>query len=236
MIVKTKTRSKKSSSVETRTLRGAGGGHGWDHRGYVSHMRLVLLAVSSTLVLASCGGERESGGACAAGLSWRGDFYAGTGRDGHRAGAPLPDGAVVPGCNDGGPHESDHKTTVRRVGGVDPLFAVWMGGTLYINSSTFPELRSHPLHRTATERRGRPRRGDNRCRVSGEALVDLGGLYLARAGQRRIRVNIAADTDVQLQRAGSGYIRDKTPIVVEGRQCVLAGDEARLWARRISPA
>jgi hypothetical protein len=81
----------------------------------------------------------------------------------------------------------------------------------------------------------RPRVKGARCRLSGRALVDFTGLYLARHGHWRVRLNLAADS-VRLQRAGSAYIRDGTPIVVEGSECKLESDEARLSARRILPA
>jgi hypothetical protein len=59
---------------------------------------------------------------------------------------------------------------------------------------------------------------------------------VARHGYWRVRLDLAADSDVRLQRAGSAYIRDGTPIVVEGSECKLEGYEARLLARRILPA
>ena len=95
---------------------------------------------------------------------------------------------------------------------MDPLFALMVGGTVYVNSATFPALPSHPLHRYYGRERKRRLTGP-RCHVRGRFGHD------GRVGAVYIRVT--PRTHVRLVRDGSGYIRDGTPVVVTGRSCHL---------------
>jgi hypothetical protein len=147
-------------------------------------------------------------------LRWHGDWYTGQGDDyGLRPGGALADKALSPACNDtDASHDEDQTVTVERVRGVDPLFAVTIGGDVYVNDATFPELRSHPLHRYYGRERLRKLKGP-RCRVRGR--FD----HRRRVGTVYIRVT--SRTKVRPVRHGSGYIRDGTPVVVTGRSCHL---------------
>ena len=146
-------------------------------------------------------------------VRWHGDRYMGQG-DAHglRSAGALADKAISPACNDtNGSHDQDRMTTAERVRGVDPLFALMVGGDVYVNDATFPVLKSHPLHRYYGQERPRKLTGP-RCRVRGR--FDRG-----RVGTVYIRVT--SHTNVRLVRHGSGYIRDGTPVLVTGRSCHL---------------
>jgi uncharacterized protein DUF6281 len=172
-----------------------------------------LLAL--TVALCACGSSRGGGeGACAPAVRWHGDWYMGQ-EHGHglRSGGALGEKALSPACNDTNhSHAEDRTTTVDRIDGVDPLFALMIGGTVYLNRATFPVLESHPLHRLYGRERLRRLTGP-RCRVRGR--LDRYG----RVGSAYVRVT--SRTDVRLQRGGSGYIREGTPIAVTGRSCHL---------------
>jgi hypothetical protein len=176
-------------------------------------VRVLLL---SALLVAVLPGTAH--GACISMLTWRGDDYVG-----HRlraaAGTGLSPQAIVPACNDAGQNDPDTKTDVRRVRGVDPRAAITTGGdTVYVNTHTFPELKSHPLHRRLHyPDRPRRRRGA-RCTVVGTAHPGPGRMFISnRHGVTY--VDVAVDTEITLRRGGIPYIATGEEISVTGRPC-----------------
>jgi hypothetical protein len=128
--------------------------------------------------------------------------------------------ATIAGCNDtNGAHEPDHRVEVRAVRGVDPLYAVFIGGDLYENTATFPELKSHPLYDGPV----RARMKGPRCRIAGRVERQFSGFSVAG----RI-VRVFTNTDVRVARA---YLPDGIPVVITGRRC----KTDLVFAERIEP-
>jgi hypothetical protein len=181
------------------------------------------------LVVCACGGSEDVGesGACAAALGWHGDSYLGSGNEGRlKPGPELGEKARFPACNDAGQRDEGTRGAVHRVEGVDPLFALMVGDDVYLNTATFPELRTHPLHDLLGRRRAAKLKGRT-CHVSGVASVRTGGLLIGG-----VSIRLVPQTDVRLQRAGSGYIPEGTRIRVTARSC----HDRFVTATRIDPA
>jgi hypothetical protein len=176
------------------------------------------------LVVCACGASSApvgESGACAAMTTFRGDVYIGIADDREFLPADEIGQATIAGCNDSnGPHEDDHQAEVRAIRGVDPLYAVFIGGELYQNSSTFPVLKSHPLY----DRPVRAKMRGPRCRIAGRAERQMNGFTVSG---RLVRV--FTNTDVRVPRA---YIPDGIPVVVTGRRC----HRDFVSAERIDPA
>ena len=170
-------------------------------------MRWLLPLV---LVVCACGGSEPEGesGACAAMTHFRGDVYVGEAdAHGFRPAEKVGE-ATIAGCNDSnGPHEGDHQTEVRAIRGVDPLYAVFIGGDLYFNGSTFPVLKSHPLYVHAV----RAKMKGPRCRIAGPVERQFSGFTV-----HGVIVRVFTNTDVRVPRA---YIPNGIPVVVTGRRC-----------------
>jgi hypothetical protein len=172
-------------------------------------------------------------------LEWQSFEYAGYGSEKVRAGAALAAPATIPGCNDVVVNgelriEPDHVVAVRRVRGVDPMFAVMQGGGVYVNVSTFPQLPSHPLYKQLGRGSEPPRRASPACTVSGRAVVGPMWFGLQR-GRKPVRIEVTRRTDVRLRRGGTGYVPAGTPIRVTGGPCRDVNGVFTVTARRVSP-
>jgi hypothetical protein len=157
-------------------------------------------------------------GSCIAMVTWRGDDYVG-----HRLrvapGAKPSPQAIVPACNDAGQNDPDTKTGVRRVKGVDPRAAITTGDdTVYVNSHTFPELKSHPLHRRLHYPDKPRKRSGKRCTVVGTAHPGPGRMFI-RNRDGVTYIDVAVDTEITLERGGIPYIARGEEIKVTGRPC-----------------
>ena len=182
-------------------------------------MFLVLLALAL---------PHPAGAACADAIKWRGQDYLGHRMSAH-AGAKLADPAVVPACSDAGQHEPDTKEPVYRIKGIDPHIALTAGRTsLYVSNATFPELKSHPLHKRLHLTDKAPHRTGTACTVTGTAHPGYGTIVV-RNRHGVTNVEVAVDTKISLQHAGTAYIPDGTEITARGL-CV----KTTLAATRIS--
>jgi hypothetical protein len=179
---------------------------------------LLLTAVAATALTA---GAASSEASCIATMRWHGRPYLGYAKAAETAGV-LPDKAIQPGCNDvitnGEPRkERSSAVKVRQVRGVDPLIAFADRDWTYVNGSTFVNQANHPLHALLGSDEV-PSRAGKECRVTGTAVVDAFGVSV-KHGKRVTPVIAAADTVIELQRRGTGYVADGARIVVVARPC-----------------
>lgn len=201
----------------------------------MSRPLLLAVVVAAALALGASRGEAS----CVATLTWQDNVYVGHAKP-VESGAALPEKATLPACNDvvinGEPvkQERDTKVAVRQVRDVDPAIAITRGDSVYVNRSTFPNLRSHPLHELLGSD-SVPRRTGASCRISGRARTDFSGISIKR-GHGVARVTIARDTDVELERHGTGYVSTGAMITVAGRPCKRSGGVLWISAQRISRA
>lgn len=178
--------------------------------------------------------------ACVAAMNWRNYTYIGVANNppGVKIGAEVPDRAKVPSCNDvivNGyvPPVTYSDMPVAQLDGVAPSIALAGGAsTIYVNTSTFPQLPSHPLHKilrydTVPEREvtGAP------CQVKGVAKTDAAGLSVNGA-----RIWVGKSTKVELQRHGTGFVAPGTVVRVGGSACEKRYGEIIIKARRIARA
>jgi hypothetical protein len=168
--------------------------------------------------------------ACLSTLNWHGYTYLGYGSTGLKAGEALALPARVPSCDDTvgpeGPKPVTYRDkSVNRVRGVEPSIAVRGGTSVYVNQSTFPALRSHPLHERLKGGWKWNRGRGERCRVEGPAVVDPTGLSVDGA-----KVVVQRDTNVELQRHGTGFVPPGTVVRVYGR-CVTPNGGDLVWLR-----
>lgn len=179
---------------------------------------------------------------CIAQLSWRTYSYMGVASNppGVKIGAEVPGMAKVPSCNDvivNGyvPPVTYSDVPVAALQGIPPSIALAAGASsIYVNTATFPQLPSHPLHwtlryNTAPEREvtGPP------CQIKGVAKTDSLGLTVNGA-----RILVGKTTKVELQRHGTGFVPPGTTIRVGGSACARQGIEpftqVVIKARRIA--
>jgi hypothetical protein len=194
-------------------------------------MRRAALIV--LLVTAGCGSSgSDEGGACAAAVMWDGMVYLGTGVDagkGLRSAELIEDEFVQPGCNDGGGSEPDRTTSVFAIRGVPPELAVIDGGSLYVNTGYFTELRDHPLHELLGRDRRRRMRGEP-CTVEGRVGPTVWGKTV-RTERGEVDISVEPSTEIEgLDRAGHPYVEEGQALRIEGR---CRGEYVR--ARRIEP-
>ncbi|MBE2320176.1 hypothetical protein DVA67_029690 [Solirubrobacter sp. CPCC 204708] len=199
-------------------------------------MRKLLLAAVAVAAFAVHAAPSEA--ACIATLNWRTYTYTGAASNpaGVKIGAELPERAKVPSCNDmvvNGqvPPLTYSDMPVAQLDGVPPSVALAGGASVvYVNASTFPQLPSHPLHRTLGYDRApeRPVSGAP-CQVKGVARTDTAGLTVNGA-----RVIVTRDTKVELQRHGTGFIAPGTTVRVGGSACEKKYGAIWVKARRIA--
>ena len=189
---------------------------------------LAVPAAVAGLLLAAPAGHAS----CAATLDWHGSSYLGYGgKDRPKLGTKLRDKATRPVCNDTPTtpptaEEAPTEVAIHRLRGVPAAIAIHAdSGGVYVNSATFVNLRSHPLHALYGSNR-RARTDGERCTITGVADVQAFGIAI----DGRV-VAVAANTKVDLQRHGTGYVADGTKIRVTG-SC----RDDRIDATRISRA
>ena len=194
-------------------------------------MRALLLA--AVVLAAGAALPGSANGTCVPTIVWRGDDYVG-----HHLrttpGSKLSPQAILPACNDTGEDEPDTKTDVRRISGVDPRAAITTGADrLYVNSHTFPQLKSHPLHKrlrytnTPKPRTGKP------CTVVGTAHPGPISMFV-RNRDGVTYIDVAVDTEISLKRDGVVYIATGEEIRVTGRPCRLGPGDRSVGAVRIT--
>jgi hypothetical protein len=181
-------------------------------------MRRAALIV--LLLTAGCGSsESEESGSCAAAVAWDGMIYLGTSIDagkGLRSAELIEDEFVLPGCNDGGGHEPDRTTSVFAIRGVPPELAVIDGGSLYLNTGYFTELRDHPLHELLGRDRRRRARGKP-CTVEGSVGPTV-WQKTVRTDRGEMDLVVDARTEIEgLDRAGHPYVEEGQELRIEGR-------------------
>jgi hypothetical protein len=175
---------------------------------------LAVPAAAAGLLLAAPAAHAS----CAAALDWHGSSYVGHGgKDRPHLGATLHDRATRPVCDDTPttpPDAADRvpsEVEVHRFRGIPAALAIHAdSGGVYVNSSTFVNLRSHPLHAMLGSNR-RARTDGEPCTIKGVADVQLHGVNVAGRA-----VAVAVNTKVDLQRFGTGYVPDGTTIRVTG--------------------
>ncbi len=169
---------------------------------------VVPVAIAGLLIAAPA-----SHATCAATLDWRDATYVGHGsKHAPKLGTTLRDKAIRPACDDtptATDTEAPSPVAVRRLRNVPAGVAIHADAT-YVNASTFVNLRSHPLHALLGSNE-RARTDGEACTVSGVADVQANGVNVAG----RV-VAVAANTKVELQRYGTGYVADGAKIRVTG--------------------
>jgi len=180
------------------------------------------LAPFLVLVLAACGADEtvESGG-CASAIVYQDAIYLGVGDiDGLPPPTASAEEAVRPGCNDGGPIESDTTIEARHMRGVAPEVALYAGGDAYVNVG-YPD---RPRRRA----RGEP------CQIEGRVL-DTTFALIVRASDQRISVAVDARTTISgFDRARLPYLEKGDAVRIRGRACH-DGDPPVVLARLIEP-
>jgi hypothetical protein len=196
------------------------------------------LALFLVLVLAACGAdETGESGSCASGIVYQDAAYLGVGDvDGLPPPTASAEEAARPGCNDGGPIESDTMIEARHMRGVAPEVALYAGEDAYVNVGYFTELPEHPLHRQfhgAPDRPRRRARGEP-CQIEGRVLETTFSL-MVRAADQRISVAVDARTTIAgFDRAGLPYLEEGDKLRIGGRACH-DGDPPVVLARLIEP-
>jgi hypothetical protein len=179
--------------------------------------RVLVLLVP--LILTGCGSQATIGD-CGSAVVWHGRPYSGQGnartwQRGERLGA-----GEVPAC---GPEKPAATATVYRVRGVPPPIAVTIANDVYLAPDYFPQLATHPLHRSFFRDPDEPRA--RRCRGHWKAAGAIKGggsgvLDLA-TDQGRLGVFLHARTRVRGgTRFGTAYLPAGTRIRARGRMCV----------------
>ncbi len=195
---------------------------------------VAALAAVFSLVGAIAAPRGEA--SCVAMVTYHGRTYVGY-QPGPALGGALSDTATRPGCNDVAtdpplPREPDVQVKMHALRDVDPIIAIADENIVYVNASTFVALRSHPLHRFYGTGKP-PRPAGPPCRVHGRAVVGEGA-FGVRTGKRIVRVRVTADTRVELQRHGTGYVPDRARITVTATSCTRLGGVRWITATRIS--
>ena len=191
----------------------------------------IVSALAALAALAACGDGSGSGdGGCTGGVDVGGVALEGINVAGERLRLP-PLGATVeverPRCPDGGRTDaSPERLTLRRIDGVpaEVALAETLEGrveTLYVGEGRFPQLPSHPLHRSRyrTDRAPDLTAG-HRCRGPREqsgAVAEIStweGWFTVRSGGRRMVWYVDAATRVAPEPVTRGE-----RVTVQGVRC-----------------
>ena len=197
---------------------------------------VTVAALALVFSLVGAFGAPRSEAGCVAMVTYHGRAYLGY-QSGPALGGALSDTATRPGCNDVVtnpplPREPDTQVTMHALRDVDPIIAIADENIVYVNASTFVALRSHPLHKFYGTGKT-PRPTGPSCRVHGRAVVGEGA-FGVRTGKQIVRVRVTANTRVELQRHGTGYVPDRARITVTAKSCTRVGGVRWITATRIS--
>jgi hypothetical protein len=200
-------------------------------------LRFVVLAA----VLLGVAYVPNAHAACLPLLTWNGHPYQGWGPVPVQAGARVHGRARQPACGDlvaDGKFVpgKDHYLPVNAIRGIDPNVAIVGEGNVYVSRSTFPALPSHPLHKQLWHSYLAEKVSGPRCTVTGRAAIDPVYGFSVKSGRTTAQIVVTPQTDVALQRHGTGYVPAGATVRVVGSACQKQRSELIVKARSVAQA